>query len=46
VLCEAPITLGAPVLKVRDIACVEHAADEFLDHVTRRLGRAGRSLGP
>jgi hypothetical protein len=29
------------VLKVRHVACVEHAADEFLDHVTRRLAQAG-----
>jgi hypothetical protein len=34
------------VLKVRHVACVEHAADEFLDHVTRRSERAGRLPAP
>jgi hypothetical protein len=34
------------MLKVSHVACVEHATDEFLDHVTRRLVQAGRLLGP
>jgi hypothetical protein len=29
------------MLKVSHVACVEHATDEFLDHVTRRLAQAG-----